>query len=371
MKRLYLVLGVVLFSLLVWLPFVLKIQLPGWKMDFSEGTKILWQNFDGPNYLIVEKTWYNIEKIKTGFSNPLPAEYYPAHFPLYPAVISVFDYFLKGPTAMLLATLLGSILLFLMLYRYLTEFGLSKNPLWLCMVFLLFPARWVAVRSIGSPEPWFLFFIIASIYFFRKERYWTAGMIGFLAMLTKSPAILLLGAYGIFALVESIKKKRVQFKFLPLLIQALAVPALFWFYGARMGDFWAYFHSGDNFHLFWPPFSVFTSGVQAWVGNFWLEDIVWTWLVFGIGIAKLKEKKMNVELYFSGLFFLSTLFVAHRDISRYILPVAPFVLIGWDKLIQKKEFKIVLGILVIPVLLFSWNFLLNNVAPVADWAPYL
>lgn len=371
MKRLYLAIAVVLFSLLVWLPFVLKVQLPGWGMDFSEGTKILWQNFDGPNYLIIEKTWYNTEAIRTRFSNPLPVEYYPAHFPLYPAIISVFDTVLKGPTAMLLATLLGSVLCFLMFFKYLKEFGLSKNPLWLCLVFLVLPARWVALRSIGSPEPWFLFFIIASIFYFRKEKFWLAGLFGLLAQLTKSPAVILLGAYGLYALVESIRLKKIQFKYLPLLIQALAILALFWFYGVRTGDFWAYFNSGDNIHLFWPPFSIFAPKGQVWVGNFWLEDVIWTWLIFGIGVAKIWKKKMKIETYFAGLFFLSTLSVAHRDISRYILPIAPFVLIGWDKLIQKKEFKIVLAILLIPILLYSWNFLLNNLAPVADWAPYL
>lgn len=371
MKRIYLALVVFLFSMVVWLPFVLKIQLPGWGMDFSSGTQILWQNFDGPNYLIVAKTWYNKEAIMSMFSNPLPAEYYPAHFPMYPAIVSVFDIFLKGPTATLVATLLGSILCFLMLYKYLKEFGFSKNPFWLCLVFLVLPARWVAVRSIGSPEPWFLLFIIASLFYFRKEKFLIAGLFGFLAQLTKSPAAILLGAYGLYALVESYKHKRIQFKYLPLLVQLLAVPLLFWFYSVRTGDFWAYFNSGDNIHLFWPPFSIFSPKGQFWVGNFWLEDVIWTWLIFGIGIAKLKKKKMDVEMYFSGLFFLATLTVAHRDISRYILPIAPFVLIGWDSLIQKKEFKILMAVLVIPILLFSWNFLLNNLAPVADWAPYL
>lgn len=371
MKRLYLAIAVVVFSLAIWLPFLLKIQLPGWGMDFSAGTKILWQNFDGPNYLIVEKTWYNIEAIKTKFSSPLPAEYYPAHFPLYPAIIAAFNTILKGPSAMLISTLLGSVLLFLVFFKYLREFNLSKNPFWLCLVFLVLPARWVAVRAVGSPEPWFLLFIIASIYYFRKEKYWLAGLLGLLAQLTKSPAIILLGAYGLLAIVDSIKQKRIQFKYLPLLLQVLAIPALFWFYGVRTGDFWAYFHSGDNIHLFWPPFSVFSPKGQAWVGNFWLEDIIWTWLIFGLGVLKLKNKKMTVEMYFSSMFFLATLTVAHRDISRYILPIAPFVLIGWDDLIQKKEFKIVLAVLLIPVLLFSWNFLLNNMSPIADWAPYL
>ena len=296
MKRLYLAIAVIIFSLLVWLPFVAKIQLPGWGMDFSSGTKILWQNFDGPNYLIVEKTWYNIEAIKTKFSSPLPAEYYPAHFPMYPMIISGFDQLMKGPTAMLLSTLLGSVLCFLMLYQYLVEFKLSKNALWLCLVFLVLPARWVALRSVGSPEPWFLFFLISSIYYFRKEKFWLAGLFGILGQLTKSPAILLLGAYGVFALIESIKLKKIQYKYLPLTIQLLAVLGLFWFFGVRTGNFWAYFNSGDNIHLFWPPFSIFAPKGQAWVGNFWLEDVIWTWLIFGIGIAKLKEKKMKVEM---------------------------------------------------------------------------
>ncbi len=371
MKRAYLLALVGLFTLLTWLPFVMKVKLPGWNLDFSEGTKVLWQNFDGPNYLIVEKTWYNIERIKNEFSSPLPAEYYPAHFPLYPAIMGIFNLFLKGPTAMLLTTLLGSLLCFWIFMKYLDEFKLSKNSLWLCLAFLLLPARWVAVRAVGSPEPWFIFFILTSLLFFKKEKYLWAGVAGALAQITKSPAIILLAAYGFFALIESIKTKKIQWKYWPLLIQLAVIPILFWFFGVRTGDIWAYFHSGDNIHLFWPPFSVFTPIGKNWVGSFWLEDVIWTWLIFGVGIMKLREKKMDIEYYFAGLFFISTLFVAHRDIGRYILPIAPLVLIGWDKLIQKKEFKIIAALLVVPILLFTWNFLLNNTAPIADWAPYL
>ena len=330
---------------------------------------VLWENFDGPNYLIVAKTWYNKADILSKFSNPLPAEYYPAHFPLYPAIIRVFNYVISGPWAMMLATLLGTVLCFVMFYKYLADFKLSINPWWLTLVFFLFPARWVAVRSIGSPEPWFFFFILASLYFFKKGKYFYAGVLGALAQLTKSPGIILFGAYGIYWLVEWIRTKKINFKMWPLLLMPAVIPALFWFYGLRTGDFWAYFHSGDNIHLFWPPFTVFTR--QDWVGSFWLEDVIWTWLIFGLGVLKLWDKKLRVEFIFAGLFFISTLFVAHRDISRYIMPIAPLVLIGWDKTLQKREFKIIALILVIPILLFTWNFLLNNTAPIADWAPYL
>ena len=371
MKRLILALIVAAVTVFIWLPFLLKMDLPMWRLDFTQGSVILWENYDGPNYLVVEKTWYNKSEIMNKFSSPLPTEYYPAHFPLYPAIISIFDIFMRGPWAMLFASLLGTVLCFLAYFRLLTEFKLSSNAKWLSLVFLILPARWLAVRVVGSPEPWFIFFILTSIFYFKKENYWLAGLFGALAQLTKSPAVILLGAYGLVFLMDWFKSKKINLKMWPVLLQVAAIPLLFWFYGMRTGDFWAYFHSGDNIHLFWPPFSVFTPLGESWVGSFWLEDVIWTWLIFGLGVLKLRDKKLTVEYYFAGLYFLSTLFVAHRDISRYILPIAPLILIGWDEMLQKKEAKIILGVLAVPVILFTWNFLLNNYAPIADWAPYL
>lgn len=358
-------------SLIMWLPFVAKLQIPGWNLDFSEGSKILWQNFDGPNYLIISKTWYNKADIMSKFSSPLPAEYYPAHFPLYPVSISIFNMFFRGPWAMLISTLVGSILCFLMFYKYIKDFNVSRNAIWLTLVFLIFPARWLAVRTVGSPEPWFLFFILSSLYFFKKGKYFYAGILGALAQLTKSPGILLFAAYGVYFLMETFTHKKIQWKMWPMMTMVAVVPLLFWFYAVKTGDFWAYFHSGDNFHLFWPPFSVFSPKGEIWVGNFWLEDVIYTWLIFGLGVLHLRDKKLTIEHYFSGIFFLSTLFVAHRDISRYILPIAPFMLMGWDEIIQKREFKIIAAVLIIPIVLYNWNFLMNNIAPISDWAPYL
>lgn len=371
MKLLTVLISLSILSFVVWLPFGARAVLPMWKLDFTEGPIALWKNYDGPNYLIVAKTWYDKTLIREEFSAPLPVEYYPAHLPFYPAVISVFDKFLAGPNGMLLATFLGSLLCFGMFFKYLTEFKLSINPTWLCLVFLIFPARWVALRAIGSPEPWFIFFILASLYAFRKENFWMAGIWSYLALITKSPAVLLIASYGVFALIDSIKNKKIMWKYSPILIGLLAIPDLFYLYKIRTGDFWAYFHSGDNIHLFWPPFSIFSPQGQSWVGNFWLEDVIWTWMFFGLGILNLKKKDLKIEYYFAGLFFVSTLFVAHRDIGRYIIPVAPFALIGLDKYMQKKEFKIMLAVLVLPILLYSWNFLLHNISPVSDWAPYL
>jgi 4-amino-4-deoxy-L-arabinose transferase-like glycosyltransferase len=128
--------------------------------------------------------------------NPLMAEYYPAHFPLYPAVISIFDIFLKGPTAMLLSTLLGTILCFIIFYKYAKE-TLGEKVAWtVSLVFLIFPFRFLALRAVGSPEPWFIIFTMSSLLAFKKERFWLLAF-GGLAMLT-SPAMILFIAYSIY-----------------------------------------------------------------------------------------------------------------------------------------------------------------------------
>jgi len=86
---------------------------------------------------------------------------------------------------------------------------------------------------------------------------------------------------------------------------------------------------------------------------------------------KLWKKNLKELAVFSGVFFVSTLLVAHRDIARYILPIFPLVLIGWEEEIRKKEFKVILLLLVIPILLYSWNFMLNNTMAIDNWGQYL
>lgn len=359
--------------LLTWLPFALKINF--WGIDFTGGVQVLWSNFDGPNYLIIAKTFYDKTLIGTTFSNPLPLEYYPAHWPLYPAMIALVDIFLPGPWAMLLVSTLGLAVFYWVLIKFLEAFGASKKQaLMIGLASLVLPARWLALRSVGSPEPWFLAFLLLSLISYKKKKYLSAGIWGALAQVTKSPGILLFGAYGIYELIKLINKKtNLKNVFLNLLktsLIPLTVLAVFYFYYLRTGSFLAYFSSGDNFHLFFPPFSIFSKS-QTWVGDFWLEDIIWIWLIYGLGILKLWKSKKKLLAIFAGLFFSTTLFVSHRDIARYIIPIMPIILLGWKKEISKPYFKWIVLFLLIPTLLFSWNFILNNMAPVADWTPYL
>ncbi len=374
-KPLFLLISAVLGSTLVlWMPFFLRIP-DLWGLDFSGGMMKVWANFDGPNYLTVARTWYDKTAIARNFSVVGPLEYYPAHWPFYPLVIFLTDFLFSGPNAMLLSSLLGVVFFYFVFFKFLVREGLTESQaLLLGLVSLVLPARWLIVRGVGSPEAWFMGFILLSLMAFADKKYWLAGLWGALAQLTKSPAILLFGSYFVYESWKMLMAKKIDKENIKALIGVSLIPltvlGVFAFYYLRTGDFLAYFHSGDNIHLIWPPFSTFGKSV-SWVGDFWLEEFIWMWLIYGLGIMKLAKRGKKLLAIFGGVFFTATLFVAHRDIARYILPVMPLALLGWKETIQKKEFKIMLAVLLVPSLLFAWNFMLNNTAPIADWAPYL
>ena len=359
-----LALASILATFIVWLPFI---------FGSNGGMLTVFKNYDGPNYLVVTKSWYDKTFISSRFSLPLPAEYYPAHLPGYPFIISILDIFLPGPWAMLVSTLIFSVFCSLVFYLFLLKFKLSENPFWLSLIFLALPARWTAVKAVGSPEPLFIFAILASFYFFKSEKYWLAGIFGALAQVTKSPGILLFAGYSIYLFkdIKSVGDFGEKFKkIVPLLLIPLSALAVFLFYQIRTGDFLAYFHSGDNFHLVFSPYQSFSQN-RSWLGDFWREDMVWQYLLGALAVIFLFKQKFYDLAGFAGIFFAATLFVAHRDLARYSLPLIPFSLIAFDKFLQKREFKIALLIILPAIYLYAINFISHNTAPVADWSPYL
>ena len=337
-------------------------------------------NYDGPLYIVVAKTLYNTEAIKQISSFPLPVEYYAAHFPLYPLFIKSLALLLGFPYASLFATLISSILC---LYFF---FQLAKHELgeekarFLLLVFSIFPARWLITRSVPSPEPLFIASIIASVYYFNKKEYFKSGIWGVLAQLTKSPGILLFLALTgtvVYQTIENLSKikpgrKDQNFNWgtLWILLIPFSLLSIFFFFGLRFNDYLAYFHSGDNIHLFFPPFQVFNYSAP-WVGTFWLEEIILIYAIGGWGVINLFKEKRTTMAFVSCLFFISILFVAHRDIGRYFLPAVPFLLIAYQKAITIKEFRIIFALIAIPIYLFTLAFISQNKMPIADWSPLL
>jgi len=367
-------------TLLIWLPFFIRIE-KLWGIPLpKEGMATVVANYDGPLFLVVAKTLYNPPEIeKYGFG--LPNEYYAAHFPLYPALIRLLSPLVGYPYSMLFITAGSSVLAIYFFYRFIEGFVERKDLLWITLVFSLLPARWLIVRSVGSAEPLFLATIIASVYYFKQKKFLLAGFWGFLAQLTKSPAILLFIAY-IFAYFypklkelgehpanKLIKPSEIK-NFLYLFLIPLGLLVVFYIFKIRFNDLFAYFHSGDNIHLFFPPFQIFNYS-QPWVGTFWLEEVIFVYLFGLLGLMKLIRMKEHTLAWFVGIYFISILFVSHRDIIRYALPIIPFLFAAFADTISKNEFKYAMLILIIPVYLFSLAYMSQNVMPISDWGPLL
>jgi len=380
-ELLFLVAMSLLPTLLIWLPFFARLK-SLWGIPLPDsGMATIVANYDGPLFMVVAKTFYNPELIKNLFQFPLPVEYYAAHFPLFPLLIRTFSFALGFPYAMLGITLVSSFLALYFFKRLAEEFVGRENSLFLTLVFALLPARWLIVRSVGSAEPLFIAAIIASVYFFRKGNFWGAGVWGAIAQLTKSPGILLFVAYFISLLAPQVRKLPIApirdwpavlnlKKTFPILLIPLSLLSIFILYQVRLGDFLAYFHSGDNIHLFFPPFSIFNFSAP-WVGTFWLEEVILVYLLGLLGLANLIRNKETVLSWVTAIFLVSLFFVAHRDVIRYALPAVPFLLISFSPTLVKKEFRIIMLLLIIPTYLFSLAYISQNVMPISDWAPFL
>lgn len=347
----------------------------------QNGLATIVANYDGPLYIVAAKTLYNKASISANYQFPLSTEYYTAHFPLFPISIRALGFITNFPYAMLLVTLFSGILALYFFHKLALDYVNEKGALFLTFLFSVFPARWLVVRSVGSADPLFVAAIIASVYFFKHKKYWTATLWGVVAQLTKSPGILLFIAYFLYLTVpilishvSALSRKLIEKldlkKTYPLLLIPLSLIAVFGFYKITQGDFFAYFHSGDNIHLTFIPFQIFNYSAP-WVGTYWLEEIIFIYLIGAIGVYKLFQRKEYELASFTGLFYLLILFVAHRDLMRYFLPVVPFLLIAYSDILVKKEFKIALAIIIIPIYLYSLAFISQNVMPISNWAPFI
>lgn len=367
-------------TLLIWLPFYLRLK-SFWRIPLSQdGMATIVANYDGPLYLVVAKTLYNPQLVGD-FSFTLPAEYYAAHFPLFPILTRLLGGLLGFPYAMLTITLVSSILAIYFFSKFISDYIDEKNVLFITLIFSVFPARWLIVRSVGSAEPLFMAAIIASVYYLKKKKYLAAGIWGAIAQLTKSPGILLFVAYSATLFLPSLKRAALTSfsrwpkllsikKHYPIFFIPISLLAIFFLYKVAFNDFLAYFHSGDNIHLFFPPFQIFNYSAP-WVGTFWLEEIIFVYLFGILGLLHLIKQKERLLAWVVGVFFVSTIFVSHRDLIRYSLPMVPFLYAAFAKTLIGREFKIAMAVLIIPIYLFSLAYISQNVMPVSDWAPLL
>lgn len=145
-----------------------------------------------------------------------------------------------------------------------------------------------------------------------------------------------------------------------MLPMILAPFLLFLVYAHQYGDFFAYFPSGDNIHLTGAPFaSVWPSDV----GFDWAESTLWLHLLNATGVVLLWRQGRRDLTLFAGAYLLPLVFVAHHDLSRYMLPVFPFTLIAFERLLTTREFKLAFLFILPALYIYTWSGLQTNLAP--------
>ncbi len=368
---LWITLFVLISTVLLWIPFLLK-QTHWLGLTFEkQGFQTVLEQYDGAFYIIPAKTLYQVDKMDipgVGFilSLPLSPGYFAAHLPLYPLLIRLFS-ILGYLHAMIFVNILFTILFASFFYYFLRYFKLTEKPLLLTFVMLMIP-RFLIVRSTGAPESIFMLLVLASLLFFEKKNYLLAGIAGGLATATKTPGILLFVGFVLVLLERFIREKKFDWKSIGIIGIPLGLIAVFTLYYFQYHDFFAYFHTGGVVQMPY-PFSAFNSQ-SRWVGTAWLEDILLYFFLYGLTVVTLFRSKLRSLFYFSLIFFIAIIFVQHRDISRYSLPLWPMACIAFEKFFTSKRFLLVLIFLLPAIYLFSWNFIAYNIMPISDWRPF-
>jgi hypothetical protein len=323
-------------------------------LPFLNDLTIIMRYWDGPLYMYVAKTLYMVPQYTPFSAIGLPDYYYACHLALFPLLIRAFS-FIGYDWSMIFVVIASSTVATLLFYRLLKDFGYSKTPFIASILFIFFPARWLLYHSIGATEPLFIMLVIASLYCYKKDWYIPAFLIAGLASVTRIFGILMLVSYILLLLYEK------KYRYLPFtIIIPIFLIGNFLVYAYAFGDALAYFKWNGGYMNAMPfrplidaSFKGITNNVELYFGFY---------ILFILGTLRLWKKP---ELFFFSAVFLGfMLFVFHPDISRYLLPVAPFALIiAFDDIISRKEFILIMPLIILFGYIYCWGILPSNLAP--------
>lgn len=349
-----------------------SIILYGYFMFFSPGgMEYVYRNWDGPGYLVVAKTFYNVDLINK--INPFPflaATHYAFQFPFYPFFIRLFS-FIGYDESMIFVSQLFALLFSIALYYLVKITNPRANALLVAILSIFYTPRWFIVSHVGSTEPQFLFFITLFMIFAYKRRYTVSAVFAALAQLSKPQGIIFFIGIALWFVFVIISRKESLLEslkhFLPYLLIPIALILVFTIYFFQYGNFFIFLQNPAFPTMQLPPLKVlvakdimgFTLGF--WTG--WLEFVVYNYILYLAGIVTLFTKKF----YFLGLvalvYFIPVLTFVQADMARFILPIMPFIFLGFSDSLSKKPVYITLFLSLPMIFVFTVGYINYNLAP--------
>lgn len=327
---------------------------------------------DGPDYIFIAHSFYNKNDSLLQlpyFGSRAPYEW-TAYFPGFAIALRVVAYgvgwIAAGPLVSVLSTWLFAFVLWLLL----RDFGYAKHPFWVACVALALPLRWLLGHSVGASEPLMLLFQTLSIYLFKKERYWLAGLTGGLALFVRPQGIFLWFGYLLFLAWEAgyrvWKENKVDFGFFNwkafwgVTLIPLTLPVIFGIFAWRTGNFFAWFQLEKQFNPI--PFDTAASGVGAASG------LIYYYFFELIGLALLwRQKRKDIFWIGFGAFFYS-IFLTNSNVLDYSLPFFPLLLIiPFARWLESKPARWLALPVLVAVFLYSWGILNLDLVRLDTW----
>lgn len=331
--------------------------------------QLVYQNWDGPSYVVVAKSFYNPEIIKEVNNTKLSNGELSMHFPLYPLLIRTFS-FIGYYRSMLFVSLLFSLLSVIALYFLVKKVYPQANALLVALPLIFFTPRWFIISHVGSSEPLILFFTILFLIFYVKKKYLLSAVFASLAQMGRPQAILIFAGlffyylYTVFVL-KTIKPQKAIKEFLPFFLIPLTLFLVFLLYQIQMGDFFAFFHGMSVFkHMNSQPYYVFTRYLLPIDMGIWKEALAFDYLLYlSAALYLFREKALLPFAFIATTLYAPIPFVAHVDISRYAIPLLPFVFLAFYKFFSGRAFLLALLITTPAIYQFAIGFMNFNLSP--------
>ena len=282
----------------------------------------VWQRFDTLWYLKIATHGYSLEDGST------------VYFPLYPLLIRAGGKILLGNhlLAALVISNLAYIGLLFYLYR-LTTLLLGEETARRTVVYLaIFPTAFFFL--VGYTESLFLLFTLAAFWYAHRKRWWLAGVLGFLASLTRLQGLVLILPLLYFYLE---RERQVR----PALLAFLLIPlgsASFTLYqnslGASLFDVYQS-HLHAQFVLPWDNIIATVQKILSPEGAFInVVNLIVTLVFLTMTVISFREMPLAYSLYMALTIFVLLLRRTTAQplvsMSRYVLTLFPAFII-WGR----------------------------------------
>lgn len=303
--------------------------------------------------------WY-LDIVKNGYSFKGPSTLSNiVFFPIYPFIVFLLSGILLG-NAVLAGWIASCAFLFLAcvyLYKLIKEFHKEVDPELAVFFLLIFPTAFF-LNAIYT-ESLFLFLSVAAIYYARRKNFVLAGILGFLAGLSRVTGALLI----IPLLWEYYRDYKINGfknpKFLTAFLPAVGTMSLLAYHFYKFKDLFLFFKVesswGRNFSLN-TDHLIFQD--QSAITNFAI-DVVFVLFALAMTYFVAKKIRMSYGLYMAGTLAVALSTGTLMSVGRYILVLFPiFIFAASIKNILLRQIWIFISILFLAynIILFVNNY---------------